>query len=159
MADTSKDLLYKVAYDEAIRALTEQRGVIDSFRTRAGLLFSATAITTSFLGAQALQGGSSSLASWLALVCFAAVATTSLAILWPRKWEATVNPREVIDTYIELSEVAPIDELHRDLSLHMHDSYLKNDEGLAQLTLFLQLASSLLTLEVMLWMAAISTSI
>lgn len=155
----TKDLLYKVAYDEAVRALVEQRGVIDSFRARAGLLFSAAAITTSFLGAQALQGGSASLASWLALTCFIAVATTSLAIFWPRKWEATVNPREVIDTYIELFEVAPIDELHRDLALHMHDSYLKNDEGLAQLTLFLQLASSLLTLEVVLWVVAISAII
>jgi hypothetical protein len=51
-------LLYKVAYDEAVRALSEQRDAIDSFRTRAGLLLSAAAITTSFLGAQALEGGS-----------------------------------------------------------------------------------------------------
>ena len=93
MANADKDLLYKVAYDEAVRALSEQQGVIDSFRTRAGLLLSAAAITTSFLGAQALNGGDSSLAAWLALIGFAGVAAISLAILWPRQWEFTANPR------------------------------------------------------------------
>lgn len=72
MATADKDLLYKVPYDEAVRALSEQQGVIDSFlidsfRTRAGLLLSAAAITTSFLGAQALNGGDSNLAAWLGL--------------------------------------------------------------------------------------------
>lgn len=55
MRDADKDSLYKVAYDEAVRALSEQQGAIESFRTRAGLLLSAAAITTSFLGAQALD--------------------------------------------------------------------------------------------------------
>jgi hypothetical protein len=45
-----KDILYRIAYDEAVRALSEQQAVIDSFRSRAGLLLSSTAITTSFLG-------------------------------------------------------------------------------------------------------------
>jgi len=80
MPTASEDTLYKVAYDEAVRALAEQQSIVDSFRDRAGLLFSAAAITTSFLGAQALRGGDSSLASWLALLCFAAVAAASLAI-------------------------------------------------------------------------------
>ncbi|HET9677798.1 MAG TPA: hypothetical protein VFP21_09875, partial [Solirubrobacterales bacterium] len=66
----SNDLLYKVAYDEAVRALSEQQAVIDSFRTRAGHLFSVAAVTTSFLGAQAFQGGDTNPVSWLALLCF-----------------------------------------------------------------------------------------
>jgi hypothetical protein len=37
MGTADKDILYKVAYDEAVRALSEQQGTIDSFRTRAGL--------------------------------------------------------------------------------------------------------------------------
>ena len=52
MGLADKDILYKVAYDEAVRALSEQQGVIDSLRTRAGILLSAAAITTSFLGAR-----------------------------------------------------------------------------------------------------------
>jgi hypothetical protein len=64
--------LYKVAYDEAVRALSEQQAAIESVRARAGLLLSAAAVTTSFLGAQALQGASSNLFSWLALLGFVA---------------------------------------------------------------------------------------
>jgi hypothetical protein len=158
MRNADNDLLYKVAYDEAVRALSEQQVVIDSFRTRAGLLLSAAAITTSFLGAQALNGGDSNLATWLAMTGFAGVAAISLAILWPRQWEFTANPRDVIQTYIEADEPAPIEELHRDLSLHMHNSYLENRKGLEQLAVFFQVASGMLTLEVILWIIAIAST-
>jgi hypothetical protein len=85
------DALYKVAYDEAVRALSEQQAVVESFRARAGLLFTAAAVTTSFLGAQAFQAGDSVLVSSLALICFLAVALTSLAVLWPRQWEGALQ--------------------------------------------------------------------
>jgi hypothetical protein len=156
--DADKDILYKVAYDEAVRALAEQQGAIESFRTRAGLLLSAAAITTSFLGAQALDGGHSNAAAWLALAVFVSVAVVSLGILWPRRWEFTANPRDVIQTYIEADEPAPIEELHRDLSLHMHNSYLENREGLEHLSVFFQVASGLLTVEVVLWILAIAST-
>ena len=152
----TQDLLYQVAYDEAVRALSEQQAVIESFRGRAGLLSSVAAITTSFLGAQAFQGGNSNFASWLALLCFIAVAAASLAILWPRKWEGAANPREMIEGYIESAEVALVEELHRDLSIFLHSSYLENRAGLEQLAVFLQVASGLLTLEVALWMVAVA---
>jgi len=151
----SQDLLYKVAYDEAVRALSEQQAVIDSFRARAGQLFSVAAITTSFLAAQALRGGDSNLVSWSALLCFVGVATASLGIFWPRKRETAAGPREVIETYIEAAEVAPVEKLHRDLSIHMHNSHLENREDVEQFALLLQVASALLTLEVILWLISI----
>jgi len=124
----------------------------------AGLLLSSAAITTSFLGAQALDGGDSNLAAWLAMAGFVGVAVVSLAILWPRQWEFTANPRDVIGTYIEDEEPAPIEELHRDLSLHMHNSYGQNREGLEQLAVFFQIASGLLTIDVILWIIAIAST-
>jgi hypothetical protein len=65
MSSADKDILYRVAYDEAVRALSEQQLMIDSFRSRTGLLLSAAAITTSFLGAQALKIGDLSPPAWL----------------------------------------------------------------------------------------------
>lgn len=150
------DALYKIAYEEAVRALSEQQAVIDSFRSRAGLLLSTAAITTSFLGAQALEGGSSSLLSWLALTGFVGVAATSLAILWPWRWEFSVDPREVIGAYVESAEPAPAEELHRDLAIRMHRSYLDNREGLERLVVFFQIATGLLTVEVVLWAVSIA---
>lgn len=152
----SIDALYKIAYDEAVRALSEQRAVVESFRTRAGLLFSVAAVTTSFLGAQAFRGDDSNLASWLALLCFIAVAAISIAILWPRPWEAAANPREMIRAYIESADVAAVEEIHRDLSIFLHGSYLENRKGLERLAAFLQVASGLLVAEVALWMAAVA---
>lgn len=152
----SSEQLYKVAYDEAVRALSEQRDAIDNLRARAGLLFSAAAITTSFLGAEALRGGGSTPFSWLALFGFAAVAAAVLIVLWPHKWDVAANPREVIETYIESEEPSAVEAFHRDLSLHMHRSYLENQEGLEQLAVFLRVASGLLTLDVVLWLAAIA---
>jgi hypothetical protein len=130
----SQDLLYKVAYDEAVRGLSEQQAIADSLRNRAGILLPSAAITASYLGAQALGGGNPNLPFWLAMLCFAGVAAASLAVFWPR---------------------GPIEELHRDLSIHMHNSYLQNREGLDQLALLLQAASGLLALEVVLWMIAL----
>jgi hypothetical protein len=150
------DQLYEVAYDEAVRALSEQQGVIESLRGRAGLLFSAAAVTTSFLGAQALRGGDLNFASWLALLCFVAVAVASLAALWPRRWELTANPRDLIEGYIESPAAVPIEVLHRDLALYMHHGYLDNRRGLNQLAAWLQIASGLLALEVVLWIVAIA---
>jgi hypothetical protein len=149
----AKEALYKVAYDEAVRALSEQRVVIDSFRNRAGVLLSVAAITTSFLGAQALRGDPS-LFSWLALTGFVGVVAALLAVLRPREWEVAVNPRAVIATYIEPAVSAPIEDLHRDLSFHMYRSYL--EKGLEKLLVFLQIANVLLAIEVALWIAAIA---
>jgi hypothetical protein len=150
----SQDLLYKVAYDEAVRALSEQQAVIESFRNRAGLIFSAAAVTASLLGPRTLQGGGWEPVVWLAMLCFLGVAAASLGIFWPRRWEGAVNPRQVIETYIETAEAARVEELHRDLSIYMHHSFLENEEGLEQFALSLQVASGLLTLKVILWVIA-----
>lgn len=147
--------LYKVAYDEAVRALSAQQAVIDSVRSRAGLLFSVAAITTSFLGAQALDRGSN-FASWMALASFVAVSLIALALLWPRHWEFSADPSELISTYIEADGRASIEELHRDLSLHMHGSYLENWDGLRRLAALFQAAGILLTIETILWIVAIA---
>jgi hypothetical protein len=158
MGSADKDILYRVAYDEAVRALSEQQVVIDSFRTRTGLLLSAAAITTSFLGAQALKVGDLTPPVWLAMAGFVGVSLASLAILWPREWEFSAHPQEVIGTYIEAETPTPIEAVHRDLSLHMYSSYNENQAGLGKLAVFFQIASGLMTAEVILWIIAIAST-
>jgi hypothetical protein len=112
VADADKDSRYRIAYDEAVRALSQQQSTIESLRTRAGLLLSAAAITTSFLGAQALNDGGPSVATWLALACFAGLSIAALAILWPHRLEFTANPANVIASYIETGEPLTAAEIH-----------------------------------------------
>ncbi len=152
----AEDALYKVAYDEAVRALSEQQAVVDSLRSRTGVLFSAAAVTTSFLGPQALYGGDGSLFSWLALAAFTGVATALLAILWPRRWEFTANPHRVIVACIESADSDSHEDLHRKLSLHMNSSYLENREAQERLFVFFQIANVLFAVELVLWIAAIA---
>jgi hypothetical protein len=154
----SQELLYKVAYDEAVRALSEQRVAIDNFRARAGLLFSAAVVTTSFLGSQVLRVDDRGVFTGLALLAFVAMASVSLAILWPRNWDVTANPRELIETFMEKADNAQVEELHRDLSLHMHNSYLENRQGVEQLALLFEAAAALVAGEVVLWIAAIAST-
>lgn len=156
-AGADRDALYKVAYDEAARALSEQLTVIDNLRGRAGFLLSAAAITTSVLSGQALADGHSNAIAWLALADFVAAAAVSLAILWPRRAEFSVNPSEIIRGYIEAGDPAPIQELHRDLSIHMHRSCFANLAALTRLAALFQIASVLLIAEMILWIAAITT--
>lgn len=148
---------YEIAYEEGVRALSQQQTVIDSFRTRAGLLLSAAAITTSFLGAQALREEGPGVATWLALACFFGVGVCALAILWPRAWEFTASPRDVIATYVEGQDPLELAAIHRDLALHMQASYLANQAGLERLIVYFRLASGLLTAEVVAWVVDLAS--
>ena len=96
--------------------------------------------------------------AWLAMTGFAGVAVTSLAILWPRRWEFTTDSQSVIQAYIEAEKPAPPDDLRRDLSLYMNGSFIENQEGLERLAVFFQVACVLLTIEVVLWIVAIAST-
>jgi hypothetical protein len=150
------DTLYKLAYDEAVRALSEQQAIVESLRSRAGVLFSAAALTTSFLGTRALHSADWSPFSWLALLAFVGVATAFLAIFWPRDWEFGADPRVVIGACIESADSASLEDLHRELSFDMHRSYLKNCEEQEKLFVFFRISNVLFALELMLWSTAIA---
>jgi hypothetical protein len=90
------------------------------------------------------------------LLSYVAVASASLAILWPRGWELTANPRDVVESCIESAKKIQIEDLYRGLTLHMDGSFLENHRGLERLAAFFQAASGFLTIEVVLWIAAIA---
>ena len=118
---------YKLAYDEAVRGLAHQQSRLDDFRARAGIVLSAAAIATSLLGGQALQRRSPSIWAWVALGCFVGVSALTLLLLLPRRWEFTAVPRRIIGTYVEAENPLPLPMIHRDLALHMEDSYVRNE--------------------------------
>lgn len=151
--------LYRVAYEEAIRGLSAQQEAIDGLRSRAGLLLSAAAVTTSFLGAEALQGAGLSMASIAGLISFVGVAISNLAIMWPRGWELAADPGRLVEGHIATSPPVSLTELHRALSSHMRDSYARNRLGIEFLNSLFQVASALLTVEVVMWIVAIALAL
>lgn len=99
-----------------------------------------------------MKQGTPSLATWLALANFVGLSVAALAVLWPRRLEFTADPANVIENCIETERPHTGAEIHRDLSLHMHDSYAENCVGQRQLAFRFRLASALLTVEVLFWL-------
>jgi hypothetical protein len=142
---------YALAFSEGVRALSEQQAVIDSFRTRSGLLLSGAALATSFLGQAALERGTTFF-TWLAIGLFVLLGAAVIAILWPRNdWEYAIRPEPLIANYVEHPEPLNISEIHRDLALHMDNSYLRNRGQLLRLVWLFRYASILLIVEVVAW--------
>jgi hypothetical protein len=152
------DAVYEIAYEEAVRALSEQHGVIESFRARAGLLLSSAAVTTSFLAGKAFRDGRTGIFAWLALLDFAAVVILTLAILKPRHWETSVKMDESIEARLSTEGEVPPRTLHLAIALRLRRALAENRDALEHLSILLQLAGSLLAAEIVLWLAAIATA-
>ena len=148
--------LYEVAYEEAARALSEQLSLIDSFRTRAGLLLSAAAITTSVLGAQALDHGPIGYVAWAALASFFAVAVLSLAILWPRPRELGADSMKIIEECVGMDEPKWVGDVHRALALRVQRSCETNQRDLVQMAILFEVVGGLLAIEILAWIMAIA---
>lgn len=149
---TGAEAAYRLAYDEAVRALAQQQASLDNLRTRAGIVLSAAAVATSLLGGEALAGGGLGSASWVGIAAFIALGGCVLRILLPqRDWEFTSIPRRIIGTYVEVDQPLSVPEMHRDLALHMEDSYENNGRRIDRLVWFFRVAAFLLTAEVVAW--------
>jgi hypothetical protein len=61
---------YELAYQEALRAITQQQVVLDGLRGRAGTLLAVAVIVTSFLGSIALPDDGLIDLGWFAIVLF-----------------------------------------------------------------------------------------
>lgn len=156
-ARAGEAVLYEVAYEEASRALSEQLSLIDSFRTRAGLLLSAAAITTSVLGSQALARGPVGYAAWAALASFFAVAVLSLAILWPRQRGFAADSAEIVKGHITSDSPGSVIDLRWALTIQMHQSYAISWEDLTQIATLFEIAAGLLGTEILFWIISIAS--
>jgi hypothetical protein len=127
-------------------------------RARASALIAAAAITTSFFGAQALQGSQVSTAAWIAIGCFVLVGLCVLAVLWPRHdWEFAFSPARFIAPYLEPAEDQPLElwSIHRDMALHPGASAEKNRRQLRWLMIAFRAGAVLVVAEVIAWIAAL----
>jgi hypothetical protein len=150
---------YRLAYEEGVRALARQEEAVEGFRTRGGLLLSAAAITTSFLGAQALSAPPPGFAAWLALVCFGGLSGAVLTMLFPSREEYSSDAKRVVALYIEGNRRFSLTEIHRDLALHMEANLANNETALKRLTHAFRLACGLMAVEVLLWIIALALTV
>jgi hypothetical protein len=147
---------FRLAYDEAVRALRAQADEHGSLRTRAGTILATSLVVTSFFGGQAITADangtlakSHSLA-WLAVIALLFAGTFSLGVLFPTDLRFASNIGEVV----ELIENASVTrEPHRELSLSLaHQLELNRRRMDVMLWMFRASAVAVLA-ETVLWIA------
>jgi hypothetical protein len=79
---------YELAYEASIRAIEDQAAVVESLRSRAGTIFAATTLVTSFFGGQAFARAGKSPVHLLsyttgAIAFFVAASSLTLVMLLP----------------------------------------------------------------------------
>ena len=149
MADSTQAL----AYNEALRGVTQQQAVLDGIRARASALLGIAAVSASFLGGVAFKDAGPRGLSWIPIVAFVAVGVLAIWILLPvRGWKFSFDVNILVTDYVEGSSPAKLDEMYRDLALHLGRHYTTNEQRLTRLFLKFKLASAILVFEVVCWL-------
>jgi hypothetical protein len=97
---------YRVLHDEAVRPIKAQRSSVDELRTRAGVLISAAAIVTGFLGPNALESGQNGLISLIASLLLVLVILPLIAVLLPTSgWISPMHESREVRSNLETSRL------------------------------------------------------
>jgi hypothetical protein len=151
----------RVVYEESVRALAQQRDLLDGLRNRSGTLLAAASVATAFLSAQALRGemrGDLDVVAWSAIVLFCAVVILSVAVLIPWRWTFAHHPHELIGVHLESLDPpagwqpSSLHEIYRDLSYWNGVHYDENGRKLRLIFGLFGLACGALAAEIVLWL-------
>ena len=108
---------FRLAYDEAVRALRAQADEHGSLRTRAGTILATSLVVTSFFGGQAVaRNAPASSLGWLAVIAFLLAGTFSLGVLFPTDLRFASDIGEVVEL---IENASTTDGPYRDLSLSL----------------------------------------
>jgi hypothetical protein len=147
---------YELAYQEALRAITQQQAVLESLRSRAGALLAVASIVTSFLGGFVLGDDGPTGWSWLAIGLFLLGATAVAFVLAPRdQWHFRSEPGVIIRSYVEDDPPAPLWAIQKQLAEHLETDFTANEQNMKPLFTALQLANLALAVEVVVWLVVL----
>jgi hypothetical protein len=155
--------VYRLAYEASVRAIADQAGVLDDLRSRAGTIFAASALVTSFLGGQALAHTSARPAvisfTGAAIAAFVAASLLTLAILWPFRLGISLSAAEFFQIVDERKAEAGASvgesEALRELALRLEVNYDANRRHVEWRSRLLQLAIVFLVVEVAAWIVVL----
>jgi hypothetical protein len=151
----------RIVYEESVRALAQQRKLLDGLRTRSGTLLAAASVATAFLSAQALRGQDRAeldALAWSAIVLFCAVVILSVAVLVPWRWTFAHHPHALIGVHLESLDPPPgwqpssLHEIYRDLSYWNGVHYDENGRKLRVMFGLFSLACAALAAEIVIWL-------
>ena len=149
----------RIVYEESVRALSQQRELLDGLRSRAGTLLAATSIATAFLSAQALRDSAAlHVLAWTAIVLFCVVVLLTLAILVPWNWTFAHHPHLLIGVHLESADPPPgwqpstPSEVYRNISYWDGVHFTENGRKLQLMFVLFALACAALGAEIVIWL-------
>jgi hypothetical protein len=108
---------FRLAYDEAVRALRAQADEHSSLRTRAGTILATSLVVTSFFGGQAVaRNAPASSLGWLAVIAFLLAGVSSLGVLFPTDLRFASDVGEVVSL---IENASATKEPYREVSLSL----------------------------------------
>ena len=156
-SDPPRDERFKLVHEEALRAIEGQERSLDELRTRVGVLLASTVIATAFFGGVAIRPDHVRGWQWAALYVFVASAIMQVGLLLPIPgWRFKRSPVRLIGEYVEAENPASLDEMYRDLSLHIWADKKSNDRRLKPMWWIFTAAALALVAKVVLWLVAMA---
>lgn len=148
----------KLAYQEAVRGLDKQEGLLEEMRARTAVLLAASSVAVSFLGPQALQDPSPRALAVTALFAFVASLGASVFILLPNN--SLVFAATGSGIYEGLYPVRnDIGEVYRRLTYDLQVFWEANEEGMLWLGRAFTLATVALVVEILSLVILLGTSL
>jgi hypothetical protein len=155
------DTPVRLAYEASVRAISDQAAVLESLRSRAGTMFAAAALVTSFLGGDALakpEGGIDVVSlTGAAFGSFVLASLLTIVILWPLSFWFSLSAAEIlaiVDSRVGTSPVSG-SEAYRELALRLETNYDHNAPRIKALTWCFRVAIIFLVVEVGLWISVL----
>jgi hypothetical protein len=145
------EMSFRLAYDEAVRALRAQADEHGSLRTRAGTILATSLVVTSFFGGQAVaRNAPASSLGWLAVVAFLFAGISSLGVLFPTDLRFASDIGEVVSL---IENASPSQEPHRELSLSLARQLASNRGRIDAMRWTFRTSAIAVLAETVLWIA------
>jgi hypothetical protein len=143
---------YRVAYDEAVRALRAQADAFAGIRQRASTVLATSMVVTAFFGGQAVtRGATPRTTGWLAVVAFLAAGILSVLVLFPSDPAFTADPADVLP-------LAEADAPLHTVAVALAERHAGNRGQIARLQWIFRLGAVALLVEVLLWIVFLALS-
>jgi hypothetical protein len=140
----------KLAYQEAVRGLDKQEGLLEALRTRTGVLLAASFLAASLLGQQAFRGPGPQSLAIAAVVAFVISIGAGVYILLPKR--NLVFAAAAADFYAGFYELrADMAEVYRRLAYDFDSLWDSNNNEIRRLSRTFMLAAGSFIIEVVSW--------
>lgn len=151
------DERHTIAYQEALRAVSDQQTALYALHGRASTLASAAAVVTGLVGLAQSDSRALGLPGLIAVLCLAGILVLVGLIIWPRRgqWRFHFQASRLYWSYIEGPRPLSSSQMQRDLALHLEAYFRANARqldrfgnmlGVAILLLFIEVAAVMLEL-------------